>query len=301
MRTRNGGRTWRGIPAPKAALDIDNGDNNSTGVHAIRFANSSDGWVFGTDLWATHDGGAHWHAVAKRRNLSDLETGGGSVYYVTRPCDQQAKPTSACTDDARVYAAATGSDTFRKLATVSMKSPDGGVRSPVLTVHRTTWWLPSPTRLYRGHGRSAPTVLADPCKKSPYDEIGLAAADAIHLDALCIGNGAAGSIGGQLRGSSDGGATWRNAGGLHLFRSDVSAVSDNGAGVLIVAAASGDSEIARTVDDGRHFSTVLTVGGGGIEWYDAGFTTASQAFAVLRLSRMYLSHDAGASWHRVSF
>lgn len=55
------------------------------------------------------------------------------------------------------------------------------------------------------------------------------------------------------------------------------------------------------MNDGRNVSTVVTVGGGGIEWYDAGFTTASQAFAVLRLSRMYLSRDAGASWHPVTF
>lgn len=103
----------------------------------------------------------------------------------------------------------------------------GALQFSSLTVHGATWWLPSPTSLYRGHGRSAPTLLPNPCPTTSYEQVELAAANATHVDALCTGDGAMGSMRGQLRGSSDGGATWRNADRCIAFEGGVSAVSDN--------------------------------------------------------------------------
>lgn len=69
VRTTNAGRSFVGIPAPR-----------TDGVTQLRFADIRDGFAYGPELWATHDGGAHWHRVAIGGSVSDLEASGGWVY-----------------------------------------------------------------------------------------------------------------------------------------------------------------------------------------------------------------------------
>ena len=50
---------------PPTTINPDPGSPEATdGVSSVRFANSHDGWVFGPELWATHDGGRTWHEVS---------------------------------------------------------------------------------------------------------------------------------------------------------------------------------------------------------------------------------------------
>ena len=46
-RTRDGGATWHSVPVPAAVATA--GPN---GVSRVRFANASDGWLFGPQVWA---------------------------------------------------------------------------------------------------------------------------------------------------------------------------------------------------------------------------------------------------------
>jgi hypothetical protein len=57
------------------------------GARQVRFADANDGWVFDPDLWATHDGGAHWEhpalpGVAATVEVQALEAAAGMVYAV---------------------------------------------------------------------------------------------------------------------------------------------------------------------------------------------------------------------------
>ena len=56
--TTDYGQTWHKVPAPSAGAP-----NGPHGVSQIRFRNSSNGWVFGPELWATHDGGHTWRPI----------------------------------------------------------------------------------------------------------------------------------------------------------------------------------------------------------------------------------------------
>lgn len=296
LRTRNGGGHWRGVPAPRATLTV-SGDPARAQVRAIRFADPADGWVFGRQLWSTHDGGAHWHRLATPggRPVADLEAGGGSVYLVSDPCT----PGGRCATTTAVYAAAAGSDAFRKLATVPVAAGSGASPLPGLVVTGSTWWVAMPGATYRGAGRAAPRRLPAACPPG-YPGVRLAAADATHVDALCLGSGGAGSIRAVLRGSTDGGLHWRTSGRATRLMSDVGPISDNGHGVLIVPESSGASAIARTTDDGVSFHRAqLSAPSGGIPWTDAGFTTPTQAVAVLQGRAVYLSTDAGAAWRQL--
>jgi photosystem II stability/assembly factor-like uncharacterized protein len=55
--TRDAGASWRRVRAPQAPL-VDNPFNG--GVTGITFANARDGWLWGSQLWSTRDGGLHW-------------------------------------------------------------------------------------------------------------------------------------------------------------------------------------------------------------------------------------------------
>ncbi|HWD08041.1 MAG TPA: YCF48-related protein, partial [Actinomycetota bacterium] len=59
LHTADGGKTWAPVPAPAVPL-AQAPDASNGGVSAIRFANANDGWLFGPELWSTHDGGASW-------------------------------------------------------------------------------------------------------------------------------------------------------------------------------------------------------------------------------------------------
>ena len=81
-RTSDGGSTWHGLPAPPVG-----GPDSVTGVTGLRFLNASYGWAFGPELWATDDGGEHWHQVnTGNAAVTDLETVNGRAYALFGQC-----------------------------------------------------------------------------------------------------------------------------------------------------------------------------------------------------------------------
>ena len=297
VRTTDGGRTWRGIPAPRVSLatTVSSGAANTV-VSSVRFADATHGWVFGGALYATTDGGSNWHSVpitSASRSVSDLQSSGGYAWAVLSctPSTCTAKATST------VLRARVGTDTW---TIVGAPVPTAG-RGRLL-VHGGDAWVYGTAGVWHGTG-AAWTALAAPCAGVLAGLSALTEADAHHLDALCTGNGGAGSIEQQLRGTSNGGRTWVSNGPVVVGPSDVNGVADNGRGVLIVADSSGSSYLHRTLDDGAHFTDVTPSGvrNGGYPWSDLGFTTADQGVVVERNFSLFLTRDAGATWSRVSF
>jgi photosystem II stability/assembly factor-like uncharacterized protein len=86
IRSRDGGHTWAGVPAP----------GNAAYYGDIRFATAKDGWVLvrqtitATDpnqqagvLYATHDGGSTWTQVPLPEPAANMESSGGRIWVVT--------------------------------------------------------------------------------------------------------------------------------------------------------------------------------------------------------------------------
>jgi len=79
VRTTDGGRTFRGIPAPRTQR-----------VSQLRFADQRDGFAYGPGLWVTHDGGGQWNQVplsglgGNTGNLEvrELAASGGYVFAI---------------------------------------------------------------------------------------------------------------------------------------------------------------------------------------------------------------------------
>ncbi len=81
-RTDDAGDSWAGVPAP-----LTGAADGATGVSQIRFLNLDDGWAFGPELWATHDGGQTWAQVDTHgQRVTDLETVGDRVFAVFATC-----------------------------------------------------------------------------------------------------------------------------------------------------------------------------------------------------------------------
>ena len=93
VRTTDGGRQWQGIPAPRDLLATGSAFPASSGVRGVRFADPADGWVFGSDLWSTHDGGATWNRLTIGGSLwqvIDRAAAGGEVDAIITHCTLNA-------------------------------------------------------------------------------------------------------------------------------------------------------------------------------------------------------------------
>lgn len=299
MRTEDGGKSWVGIPAPKATLQINASVPGQ--VARLRFADASDGWAFESALYSTHDGGRTWTKQSlgsdgKGARVLAVDSGGGYVEAVVDPCSPYSGDTG-CTHTLRVYRSPVGTDRWTSASPgIADSGPGGGFYPAQLVVHGSDWWL-SANGIYHATGGQAVTRLSRPCAGAT-----LAVADRSHLDALCSGGGAAGSSRQQLYGTTDGGAHWKPSGAAFRGGSNVTGIADNTRGVLLIGESSGGSEILRTTDDGRSIHTVLfPPNSGGEPWTDLGFTTPTQAVVILNGKTMYLSHDAGATWAPTTF
>jgi photosystem II stability/assembly factor-like uncharacterized protein len=81
-RTNDAGRTWTGVPAPRVGAP-----DGATGVSQVRFLNLDDGWAFGPELFATHDGGKTWtHIATSGLRVTDLETVGDRAFALFANC-----------------------------------------------------------------------------------------------------------------------------------------------------------------------------------------------------------------------
>lgn len=313
LRTRDGGRSWVGVPAPRTPLvsDLRFSGPRTAGVSRVRFADDFDGWIFGPELWVTHDGGAHWtQRPVPGPSPSDsivaaLETNGSTVDAVvfSGVTDQtQAGP-------AQLYASTAGTDLWSPVEGVHAAS--SLVES--LALHQTAGWLVLPTAAGDTYFVTSDAhdwrTVAFPCAQS--SEAGqLGASSTADVVLVCAGTGAAGSQSKSAYASADGGRTFSRVGSLPL-PGDLSAVAAASRTTAVVAAASGASYLYASFDDGRTWSEVLMDSqSGGAAWFDLGFTTTTQGEVIegiplsgdpQRPSRMLITHDGGHSWSTVTF
>ena len=106
-RTDDAGKTWTGVPAP-----VTGPPDGAAGVGQIRFLNIEDGWAFGPELFATHDGGRVWTQVGTHGlRVTDLETVNGRAFALFASCSGTGPAFAArCTSYTLYSSAAPGND-----------------------------------------------------------------------------------------------------------------------------------------------------------------------------------------------
>ena len=262
VRTRDGGRSWRAIPAPATSPDE---------LAALRFANTRDGFITGTQLWATHDGGATWKVVSGHQGVSALEAAAGRV-WLSGPHGLESAP-------------ARGGAFIRQ-----------GPAVATLTLHGSTVFATTrgrtPRLLVGTFGRPFAS-RATPCQAD--DEAVVGARSSKDLLLVCAGSPGAGQQPKTAWTSGDGGWTWKQVG-------DPSPAT--GTQVFLTAASAfviDHEQVGVSRDGGRTWQTALR-GDDGIN--EGGFTSAVLGFAIGFFdgrAAVKLSHDDGRSWTMAAF
>ena len=306
VRSYDSGRTWQGMPAPKAELATgatgnrpDTGVTTRSTVTDVRFATPMDGWAFGGGLWQTHDGAVTWSQVPGiEGRVLDLATDGTNVWALTSTCTGLP-----CDSGIQVLHARAGDRRFTKqdvpLATTSLDARlAGGDGTMALSVGGEE----SQLFLARPDGTWAKAVT--PCAPAGVHFEGrlLAVAPPAQgrgaLVAFC-GDAAAGSLHVVTQRSTDGGRTWAGQGDDLVVPNGTFSATAVTADVILVAEGTQDlgGALRLSRDRGRSYGTPdVDAPQAGWRWVAAAGGGRVLALPLQATGSIYVSTDSGASF-----
>jgi hypothetical protein len=263
VRTTDGGPTFARIPAPP-----------TTAVSNLRFADSSNGYAFGQQLWSTHDGGRSWGQVQLGGAVSELDIAQGYVYAIVLGHRQ-----------ATLMRSPVGGDDWTRLAGAGQGNLSG------LWVEGATVILQSGARLLISTDSGARFIRAAGVRHAgncSYDGGTLA------LWALC----STGMAPDEILLSTDAGNTFHAAAQVPDGPINTFAAADGS-----VAVAAGQGPLFRTANGGAGWTRVAAPAG---NWTYLGFSDPTHGVAIgsfgsggHQYSKLYYTTDGGASYHYV--
>jgi hypothetical protein len=289
LRTVNGGRSWVGIPAPKFKLAS---FESTAGLQRLRFADASDGFAFGSQLWVTHNGGFSWHRVRQvPGSIGDLEASHGIVYAASQQGSKIA-----------IYASPAGRDCWHRVSGLPRVTGFAGLGT--ITLHGKAAWIILGSRLYSTQNGTSWTRDSVKCPSLlGISSVGAFSAQQITL--LCTGNPGLGQTEKVLYASSDGGTHFTRVGPVPSG-GDGGLLAEATPSRLFVATASGATWVYASTNGGRSWHNGLFLADGGLGWSDFGFTTATQGAGIegrpaFGRPVMWITRDGGTHWSRVKF
>jgi hypothetical protein len=310
-RTGDAGKSWAGAPAP-----LTGAPDGATGVGQIRFLNLQDGWAFGPDLFATHDGGEHWTAIDTHGlRVTDLETVGDRAFALFASCSGTGAAFAGQCTSFSLYSSLASADDWTPVGQPTSGLADGGqdgAASLVLT--GTTGYLLGPDgMLYAGPvDGSAPwqAVARVPCTAGPAQQDGqptgalLAAVSATRLVVACTSSPVPGGAQKKLIfASADGGAGWQpirpTAAGpaaVAPAAGTATSLAATSAGTVVLGTTQGIDVLPAGSTTWQQVAPTGTPAGGFIY---VGMTTAEQGVAVpadVAAGTVWFTFDAGQHW-----
>jgi hypothetical protein len=301
VRTLDRGASWAGLPAPGVALGDPYSSNGQPGVWGIRFATPSQGFVFGSELWVTADGGEHWTAAAgPGGSIVDLEVIDGQLLALVDRCPAQ----SGCSPAEALERRALSGGPWSMVAKVASARV-------IATQARVAAVLDGGSVVVTGDGGLSSATHAAPCDSTASAGSAVAVTGPGSLALLCAGGAAMGSVVKTVYVSGDLGASWVKA-GSPPFAGDPWGISGGTAAQPVVAAASGASWLYYSPDGGARWLVAFKAVDGGAGFGDLGFTTTADGVAVYGPvyqngepyggpGKLLLTSDGGASWRMAGF
>jgi photosystem II stability/assembly factor-like uncharacterized protein len=292
LRTTDGGNSWGRIPAPPTRYSMD----SASGVRDVRFANTQDGWAFGPELWATHDGGTHWHQItvdpSPQLMVEDVEAVNGTVHA------------AYLTDKVHIATSAVGEDAWRTSPT-SVELGAGPVPAARITLQGGSGWLIENDRTVVGGARlvgGSWQPWTPPCA-SAGGPATLTASTATDVVALCQEGVWSGSVlADRVYVSTDGGTTFKLGGTVPSKPSTATVVGSPSAGTMVVGGTTSDElhgALFRSSDGGGTWDMVYR-GDKESAWIDLGLTTPTNGVAIVRTagggSKLLGTRDGGRTW-----
>jgi hypothetical protein len=302
LKTVNAGRTWASVPPPPTLFEGAE-INDPASVTKIRFADTSDGWAYAPGLWATHDGGDHWHQISLPSRsspgiINDVEAARGMVSAALRDYDGFT----------RVETSATTIDSWHESPLVMMGGA-GPVPQATIVLSQGGGWIVQVDRTVLDGARLVRTgwsAWRPPCETGG-GGLYLAAATATSLAAVCTdGQWANFPTRVVVSFSSNAGATFSTARRQPAMEIAGGAASPRPGDVVIwTVDARGNVALVATFNGGASWVNVFgTTTEQGVT--DLGFTSASQGVAVLSndagtSGEVLMTFDAGHRWAPMPF
>lgn len=273
LQTTDGGRAFTPIHAPAAPLVTNEG--GTSGYSQIRFADAHNGFAYGPDLYATHDGGVSWHAVNAGGTVTDLAISAGQAFATVEPSSGSGK----------LMHASVTSDAWSAVSAAGDVSGSLSVQGSNIIVQSGQGTGIGTNLLVSNDGGQSFTAHPAP---SP----GLPCLFAAPTPPVVWARCATGTQSGVWR-SSDGGATFTAvvSHGLPLPNSAAFAAASASTAVV------GYQKLYRSSDDGSTWSAVGP--SGNLTWTYLGFTDATHGVGIAN-KQLYYTTDAGQTYHRVS-
>ena len=310
--TSNGGATWQGMPAPVAGPP-----EGARGVSEVRSLDGVNGWAFGPQLYATHNGGQTWTRIDTHgMRVTDLETVSDHTFAVWARCTGTGPGFAAGCTSFSLYSTPAGQDQWSPVPGVTgltsgviiggtqaassaqlvltgsrgyLLAPNGAVYSGPVT--STAGWRPA-----LGHG--SPRIgcgLPGPAQANGVPSRSMLAATGTGLVELC----SAQSPRKVLVYSPDGGQTWQPAGSAPPAGTATS-LSGTPTGQVLVATTTGidvSANVAGRRDGLRWRSVNGAALPGGFSY--VGMTTSAQGVAIpadTSLHALWFTYDGGRHW-----
>jgi photosystem II stability/assembly factor-like uncharacterized protein len=306
--TGDHGGTWHGVIAP-----VTGAPGGAAGVSQVRFYNTSDGWAFGPQLWATHDGGQHWTRIDTHGlRVTALEAAGQRVFAVWAQCSGTGPDFAADCTASSLYSASPGSNQWAAVpgagtsyslsgtANAAALVLNGG-RGYLLTPDGTL--LSGPTGSTGGWQPATGTASPSPAPCEPgVAQAGgqpsgalLAATTASGLVLVCTSPATGATQAKTVYTSSDNGQTWQQAGPAPGAGTATS-VAGTAAGSIVLATSAG---LQLSTDGGASWTAGRgALPSGGFSY--VGMTSANQGVAVpadVTQHAVWFTFDGGQSWH----
>jgi len=339
--TTDGGRSWFARPLPAALLAVadrklggvpaDLAESAGTGL-TVRFANRSDGWIYGglavpakypggegtatkAALWSTHDGGQSWtqqplNGLGEEDTIFDLEAAGGTAYLMQ---------SSKNFDKLTVKSSPVASDSWHVSNTAALGSPAGGgeQQGSFVLAGASGWLVEGNDRGTTGSAQLESgkwVAWTPPCASVGHSFAIPASSTPTKLVASCVMGGFAYGLsksappGATLEStwlyfSSDGGRTFTAGPEIGKQVGFLGVLASPTPGVILAdgMAASGQYDLLASFDGAVRWSDVYT---GDIAYL--GFTSPTQGVAIVRnfqsaSATMIMTFDGGHHWAPVSF
>jgi photosystem II stability/assembly factor-like uncharacterized protein len=283
-------------------------------VSQVRFYNTSDGWAFGPQLWATHDGGLHWTRIRTHGlRVTALETAGQRVFAVWAQCSGGGTDFAAGCTSSALYSASPGGDQWAAVPGAGTAYSLGGAANSsalVLTGSRGYLLAPDGTLLSGPvtsagawqpvTGTASPSPA--PCQPGAAQASGqpsgalLAATTTTPagLVLVCASPAAGGAQAKSVYTSADGGQTWQKAAAAPAAGTTTS-VAGTTTGRIILATTAG---LELSTDGGATWTAGQgSLPSGGFSY--AGMTSPTQGVAVpadTAQHAVWFTADGGQTW-----
>ena len=262
-RTTDGGLTWIAAPLPSLAWSSEY-DGAVDGIH---FADARNGWLFGAQLWATHDAGTTWIRLdvafttsQHRQRFAAIASESGVVYIVRQLEDENIT----------VYSSSVAVDDFASVGMLS--TANAGPLEAQVTLSGSTGWLLLNNGAGVVHGMRLLAGLWEswtpPCESVP----AIVAAKDMAVTILCLFDPDPAS-GRRLYQSMDSGAS---------FEEITPAIFSELVGDFVVMASSQRLVIYGTIPTAQgDVPAVLVSSDGGRTWNRSPLPTAAGAWVAL--------------------